>query len=407
MVKRRDHSHARVLAAVLGAAALALAACGSPPGADNGSTGSGPAKPPALPSKPVTLTVLDVSGDLVSTQALIKNFQKANPKLVKKVKFVTATSPELVGKIKAEQTAGHVDIDLVLTGNDGVAAGLKQNMWVRLFPNLAQALPNVSQTLTPVGQTMQQLAGNSALVNRASANGPLLQYNKKAVPSPPRTPQELLAWAKAHPGKFIYARPSNSGPGRTFLMALPYLLGDKDPADPNHGWDKTWAYLKDLGKYVKYYPSGTADTLKMLGSGKVDLIPSTTGFDVQARSDGTLPPDTPIALFDGQKWVADAHYMAIPRGGDKGRLAVTLELMKWILRRDQEALTFGTGNITPAVQGVDLSSAPASGQRFVQKWGRPDTYPKLLKSAEIVAPVAPDKLVDAFDRWDREIGAKS
>ena len=51
---------------------------------------------------------------------------------------------------------------------------------------------------------------------------------------------------KQNPKKFIYARPANSGPGRTFLMGLPYLLGDTDPKDPIKGWDKTWSYLKEL-----------------------------------------------------------------------------------------------------------------------------------------------------------------
>ena len=66
----------------------------------------------------------------------------------------------------------------------------------------------------------------------------------------------------------MYARPSNSGPGRTFLMGLPYLLGDKDPRDPVNGWDKTWAYLKELGKYVEYYPSGTKDTMSGWPTGR-------------------------------------------------------------------------------------------------------------------------------------------
>jgi putative spermidine/putrescine transport system substrate-binding protein len=386
-------------------AALILAGCGSPPGPPAASKDAGPAKPPALPSKPVTLTVLDVSGDLISTKELIQNFQKANPKLVKDVKFLTADAPSLVGKVKAEQNSGHVDIDLVLIGNDGIAAGLKQDMWVKLFPNMAPALPDLDTTLTPVAKTMQPLAAGYGLINRAGQNGPLLQYDPKQVPNPPQTPQALLAWAKAHPKKFSYARPANSGPGRTFLMALPYLLHDSDPADPVHGWSKTWAYLKQLGKYVQFYPSGTADTVKMLGQGRLGIIPSTTGFDMQGRSDGTLPKDSPIAEFSGQKWVADAHYMAIPRGGDSGRLAVTLALMKWIMRPDQQELTYATGNITPAVAAAKLSGAPADGKAYVDKYGRPDTYPKLLAGADVVTPVAPGKMVAAFDMWDREIGA--
>ncbi len=41
------------------------------------------------------------------------------------------------------------------------------------------------------------------------------------------------------------------------MMGLPYILGDKDPSDPVKGWDKTWAYLKELGEYIEYYPTGT------------------------------------------------------------------------------------------------------------------------------------------------------
>ena len=77
------------LAAALIAVALALAACGSPPG-PSANANSGPSKPPPLPSKPVSLTVLDVSGDLTSTKVLIQNFAKENPKVVSSVKFLIA-----------------------------------------------------------------------------------------------------------------------------------------------------------------------------------------------------------------------------------------------------------------------------------------------------------------------------
>jgi putative spermidine/putrescine transport system substrate-binding protein len=75
------------------------------------------------------------------------------------------------------------------------------------------------------------------------------------VPNPPKTAQELLDFAKANPGAVQYARPSNSGPGRTLLMGLPYLLSDSDPKDPVKGWDKTWAYLAELNKNITLYPS--------------------------------------------------------------------------------------------------------------------------------------------------------
>ena len=36
------------------------------------------------------------------------------------------------------------------------------------------------------------------------------------------------------------------------MMGLPYILGDKDPQDPVNGWDKTWAYLQEIGEYIEY-----------------------------------------------------------------------------------------------------------------------------------------------------------
>src|SRR3546814_3722562 len=75
------------------------------------------------------------------------------------------------------------------------------------------------------------------------------------VTKPPRTPADLLAWAKANPNKFFHARPANSGPGRAFVQGMPYLLGDKDPQDPLKGWDKTWAFLRELDKRSEEHTS--------------------------------------------------------------------------------------------------------------------------------------------------------
>lgn len=59
------------------------------------------------------------------------------------------------------------------------------------------------------------------------------------VKTVPTTAEELLDYTRQNKNRFIYARPANSGPGRTFMMGLPYLLGDPDPKDPVKGWDKT------------------------------------------------------------------------------------------------------------------------------------------------------------------------
>ena len=90
---------------------------------------------PPLPSSPVSLNVIDVAGNLRLTQQSIENYRKNSPKLVDKIRFTQAPAPELPSKIKAQQDAGRLDIDLVLTGLDGLAAGIEQDLWLRIMPD--------------------------------------------------------------------------------------------------------------------------------------------------------------------------------------------------------------------------------------------------------------------------------
>src|SRR3954454_13730341 len=111
-------------------ATLALvAACGAPD-KPAGSTPESAGAVPDTPSAPVSLNILDVAGDLQLTQGMIDEFTQKNPKVISKVTYSKATAPELAGKIKAQQDAGRVDIDVVLTGVAGLAAGIDQNLWL-------------------------------------------------------------------------------------------------------------------------------------------------------------------------------------------------------------------------------------------------------------------------------------
>ena len=142
------------------------------------------------------------------------------------ITFGKAPAPELPGKLKAQQDAGRVDIDLVLTGTDALSAGVAQGLWTELLPGHAADLPKLDDIYLPAARNMQTLAQGQGVVVTYYPSGPLLEYMPDKVQTPPTTADELLAWAKANPNRFMYARPANSGPGRTFLMGLPYLLGD-------------------------------------------------------------------------------------------------------------------------------------------------------------------------------------
>ena len=370
-----------------------------------GSAAGGGAAPGA--TGPVTINVIDAAGTLQLVQDAIEAYRAKWPGKVDKLTFTKAPAPELPGKLKAMQAAGRMDIDLVLGGTDILAAGIEQGLWTRILPDHAAAFPHVLDSYTDQAREMQKLAQDQALAVVFMPAGPLLEYNPDAVKSPPTTPAELLAWCKDHKDRFIYARPANSGPGRTFLMGLPYLLGDKDPQDPVNGWDKTWAYLKDLDSCIEYYPSGTSATMKEFGEGSRDMTMTVTGWDINPRALGIVPEKYKVAAFKDMTWVNDTQYMIVPKGLAPDKLAVVLDLMAFLLEPEQQARTYDKGYFYPgpAVKGVTLAMAPKASQDVIKQFGRPE-YADWLARFPHRRPLEAKAMVAAFHRWDEEVGAQ-
>ncbi len=360
-----------------------------------------------LPSSPVALNIIDVAGNLQLTQAGIDLFAKQNPKLVSRINYSRAPSPELPAKLKAQQEANRVDIDLVLTGPGAMSDGIQQGLWIDVWKSHADLLPKAEETYHDAALMMQKNFGQeygAAVVY--SPSGPLFEYMPAKVKTVPKTAADLLAWAKANPNRFSYARPYNSGPGWTFLMAIPYILGDKDPKDPTNGWDKTWSWLKELGTAIEYYPSGTGQTMKELGDGTRDMIVSTCGWDINPRVLGIVPKEAEIFALEGTHWVPDTQFMCVPKGISKDKLAVVLALMSFMLKPEQQAFTYDKGYFYPgpAAKNVPLSMAPEESRQVIKDFGRP-IYDDLIKNMPVETPLTPEKLVIAFRRWDQEIGA--
>lgn len=378
-----------VIAAAIGATALALALT-----------------PPAL-AAPVTLNIVDVAGNLALTQDAIDAYVKKYPDRISKVTYTKAPSPELPGKLKAMQGAGRSDIDLVLTGTDFLAAGIEQGVLMKVLPEQSAKFTNLTANYQVAAAKMQELAQDHGIAVTFMPAGPLVEYNPAKVKTPPTTPAELLAWCKANPNRLIYARPANSGPGRTFIMGLPYILGDSNPKDPVKGWDKTWAYLKELNSCIEYYPTGTGAVMKELGEGSRDITITMTGWDINPRVLGIVPKNYQVTPFKNMTWVNDAHYMAIPKGLPPEKVAVVLDLMAFLLQPAQQALTYDKGYFYPgpAVKNVPLSMAPKESQDALKEFGRPE-YDVWLKQYPHVPTLDAKAVVEAFRRWDSEVGAQ-
>jgi putative spermidine/putrescine transport system substrate-binding protein len=362
--------------------------------------GAAAAFPAASFAEPITLSIIDTGGDLASTEVIIRNYAKANPTKVKDIKIQRAPAPELPAKIKAQQDAGRLDINLVLTGQDGGSL-LAQNNQIIEIPNYKTAFPR--DLLTDAGKALYDEGHGYLIPSVGNAGGPVLIYNPSKVPNPPKTAAELQTWVKANPGKFMYARPANSGPGRAMLQGFAFILNDSKPLDPEKGWDKSWDYLKELGKSVEYYPTGTAITLKEFAQGQRWMIAGIMEWDMKPRAQSVIPPDSKITILDNTTFVVDGHYWCIPKGVPQDQVDIILDLMKFMWKPEQQALTW-KAFIGPVVKAATIDSAPKDIRDEVKEFWRPE-YDQIGTKWKVSSPLGVSQLSFAMDKWDREVGA--
>ncbi len=359
---------------------------------------------PAAAGQPITLSILDNGGDYASTGVIIENYQKANPDKVKEIKLQRGPAPETPAKIKAQQDAGRVDINLILTGQDAGSVLVANKQLIDLFPKYDTMFPR--DELNDAAKVLQDSGGGALMPVVVNAGGPVFIYNPKKVQKPPKTAAELLAWAKANPKRFLYARPANSGPGRSIMCGLPYILNDKAPMDPEKGWDKAWAFMKELGQSMEYYPTGTLFTLREFAQDQRWMIAGIMEWDMKPRAEGVIPPDAKITVLDNTTFVIDGHYWGIPKGVPQNEVDVILDLMKFMRRPEQQVLTW-KAFIGPSIKAATFDKAPPQIRDLVKEHWRPE-YDEIGpgKKYKMAPQLDFKELTYAMDRWDREVGAQ-
>src|SRR3954470_7193878 len=118
----------------------------------------------AKPKSPLSLNNVDAAGNLALTQPAFDNYRKDNPHLVSRIAFTKAPSPELPGKIRAQQAANRVDIDMVIIGPDALSAGLAEDIYVDIIGNHSKSLPHLKAIYLDPAWRMQELAKGRGIV---------------------------------------------------------------------------------------------------------------------------------------------------------------------------------------------------------------------------------------------------
>ena len=148
--------------------------------------------------------------------------------------------------------------------------------------------------------------------------------------------------------------------------------------------------------------------MKELGEGSRDIIVSTTGWDINPRVLGIVPKEAKIATLKGFHWVVDAPIRRNPEGPAPRtrRRPARRRQLPADPRPTGLHLRRGLFLPRPRRQGPSpLSMAPAASQAALKEYGRPE-YDQLIADNPKEMPLAADKMVMAFRRWDEEIGGK-
>jgi putative spermidine/putrescine transport system substrate-binding protein len=264
--------------------------------------------------------VLYASGDVnvqsLWQQYIIPGFEKKNKNI--NVKFIfsehgvndTTTLARIGAAVKQRKWPG---IDLVDAGLVTTLAtdGLTQPVTKATAPNIT----NVDQKLlTPVKGAAIPYRGSSVV----------LAYDSNNVQTPPKTLSGLLAWIKAHPGKFTYNSPNSGGSGYSFaetvvdsFMSADVLKQMQNGYVPNleSNWKQGLDTLHSLNQYVYQgvYPNGNAAVLDLLGKGQIWLAPVWSDQSLTALKTGQLPQSVHLTQISNPSFTGGAAYLGVPK----------------------------------------------------------------------------------------------
>lgn len=236
-----------------------------------------------------------------------------------KVDDIAQSVSQLLASKQAGKTSGG-PIDLLWVNGENFKALKEQGL---LGAPFTDELPNMAlvDTKLPVHEDFTlPVAGLEAPWGIGQLN---LMVNGDEVGTPPSSAAELLAWAKAHPGRFTYPKPPQFH-GSSFLkQILLELTADPAPlyreasdADFARLTAPLWVWLDQLHLALwrkgKLFPTSAAETRQLLDDGELAMAISFNPGEAQSSvQNGTLPPAVKaVAMAKGA--LTNSHFLAIP-----------------------------------------------------------------------------------------------
>jgi putative thiamine transport system substrate-binding protein len=322
-----------------------------------------------------------------------------------------ADTAEMVKRVRAEKQAGRTakgSADLVWINGENFLAMKREGL---LFGPFAEALPSYANVDTAGKPTTR--IDFSEPVEGLEAPWGMAQLtffgDGKRLPQPPRSLAELLAFAKAHPGRFTYPKPPDFH-GTTFLkQVLLEAAGDRTPfyapVSPARFAEQTaplWSTLESLHPSLwrqgRQFPANGAATRQMMADGELLIAltfnPNEAANEVAARR----LPGSVVSWQHAGGTIANTHFLAIPfNAGAKEGAQVLADFLLSPLAQARKADIAFWGD--PTVLAVDRLP-PAERALFSR-----GTAPGMVTQPAPALPEPHASWVEAIEReWARRYG---
>jgi len=293
---------------------------------------------------------------------LIPDFERAFPQY--KVHFSDILhgigAPALIiNNLTAAANAGKTSVNYDVWEDDpsgySYPAGKSEKDY--FLPLTTTDVPNAAK-VPPIVEAQGQGFG---IAYRASAV--TLAYNSQQVPNPPKTFNDLIAWIKAHPGKFTYCKPDQGGTGDNFVAsAIRSVMDEKLLLKPYNkaaeaSWPKAWALLKSIEPDLfqgGFHPDGNIPVLNLLAKGTIWMGTAWSDQGLSYLDKGLLPKYIKLTQIS-PPFAGGPSFMTVPKLAQNPVGAKAL--INFILSPKEQA------NIALAVEGfpaIDFKYVPSS-----------------------------------------------
>ena len=231
---------------------------------------------------------------------------------------------EAVTRVLAEKQAGRDtdgSIDLVWLNGENFAAlrntGLLHGPWADDVPN-AQWIDRLGNPTTVTDVTLPTAGYELAW----GTSRYTFFYDSARIPTPPADAAALLAWVRAHPGRFTYPQPPQFH-GTSFLKQLLLTMhADRARFQRAAGADfdavtlPLWQWLDaahpSMWRQGRSFPASGPAQRRLLGDGEVDWAMAFNSAEAsRSIASGEFPASIRSVRFRAGA-LANSHFLAIP-----------------------------------------------------------------------------------------------